>query len=679
MTITAVIGAMFFVWLTSLTGPELRLRVIDGLYIALTSLPWALLWLASATGFGLIAKNLSRKSIQLSGSLTLTCGIAILLLLDAALGSLGLLQFGGTSASAWIVIAIGILPLLWTIAFRAKQPVHINWIMRDRFTAIMPGAILLLLAACSAPGWLWDSEFGGYDVLSYHLQLPKEWCQNGAILPFDHNIYSFLPSYMESAYYHLMVLRGDSVQAVYACQMLHAALAIATAITTARLIRAFVRPVYSIYSRLFAGFGELIILGTPWVIVTGSLAYNELPTALMLAASLCLIVEKQGNTVARAALLGLFMAIAVGCKPTSAGLVALPLLVTALWKEPKRLTTFVVMATTGLAVISPWLWRNYFHSSNPTFPFLSSIFGTAHWSAEQLTIWNNAHQPHGSIAHRLTEAFQQLFRYGIGPKPDSTGHEPWQAQWSILPWLALAGGLFAATSPRLRRPSLFMLSIIALQLVFLVFFTHIKSRFMLPMIVPSAVLVTLGLARLLEMLKHPIPRWFRLTLVVATLAWLIQPTVLYYYQSDGAPAARIGDADLWSAHALTADEIKANADIVPAVMINRVLDRSARILLVGESAPLYLDLEKIVYCTVWDRGPMSRVIADHPADSAQWIISLREDSFTHVLLDPVMLTIWRQSGWSDPALDPIELQKAFDQHATLVVAFPNGQRLYQLK
>jgi len=53
--------------------------------------------------------------------------------------------------------------------------------------ATVPTIAIVILAACSAPGWLWATEFGGYDVLSYHLQLPREWYDAGRIVPLDHS------------------------------------------------------------------------------------------------------------------------------------------------------------------------------------------------------------------------------------------------------------------------------------------------------------------------------------------------------------------------------------------------------------------------------------------------------------------------------------------------------------
>ena len=72
----------------------------------------------------------------------------------------------------------------------------------------VPALALLLVAASSPPGWLWDSEGRGYDALEYHLQLPQEWLRMGRLAPLEHNVYSFLPGYIEAAFYHLAVATG---------------------------------------------------------------------------------------------------------------------------------------------------------------------------------------------------------------------------------------------------------------------------------------------------------------------------------------------------------------------------------------------------------------------------------------------------------------------------------------
>ena len=68
-----------------------------------------------------------------------------------------------------------------------------------------PGLILLaapmavvVIAASLSPGFLWKPlDPHPYDVLSYHLQIPREWFDAGKIVPLLHNSFSFFPMGME--------------------------------------------------------------------------------------------------------------------------------------------------------------------------------------------------------------------------------------------------------------------------------------------------------------------------------------------------------------------------------------------------------------------------------------------------------------------------------------------------
>ncbi|MCP4591530.1 MAG: hypothetical protein GY842_12365, partial [bacterium] len=54
--------------------------------------------------------------------------------------------------------------------------------------AVCPFAALAILAAVTPPGVLWAEEGNGYDVLEYHLQLPKEYLEAGRIDYVPHNV-----------------------------------------------------------------------------------------------------------------------------------------------------------------------------------------------------------------------------------------------------------------------------------------------------------------------------------------------------------------------------------------------------------------------------------------------------------------------------------------------------------
>ncbi|MGH7292410.1 MAG: hypothetical protein ACREJT_14425, partial [Myxococcota bacterium] len=316
--IAIVVTVALMLWMAGWTGDPSVHRGLDALLVLAGALPFVVAWLAAACGFGWTLRRLLIPSGSDGLFLQAALGIAALLLLDAALGRIGFLQWRG-SLGAWVVLAIG-----WALLFgqirkegRGKPmqlvaPPWLAWLAA-------PAIAVLLLAACSAPGWLWASEFGGYDALSYHLQLPKEWLARGRIVPLDHNVYSFLPGYVEAAYYHLAVLLGDGIDAVYACQLLHASFTLIAVAMLARFVHRIAPPRVA---GLAGAIAAVVFLGTPWVIVVGSLAYNEMATLLMLAAGLLLLSQPERWSIGRGVVLGLFVGAACGAKLTALGFVA---------------------------------------------------------------------------------------------------------------------------------------------------------------------------------------------------------------------------------------------------------------------------------------------------------------------------------------------------------------------
>jgi hypothetical protein len=573
----------------------------------------------------------------------------------AALGALGWLQAAG-GLGAWMLILAGFALLIVQLRREGPPRPALPW---TAWTAA-PAAAVLVAAACSAPGWLWSSEFGGYDALSYHLQLPKEWLALGAITPLEHNVYSFLPGYVEAAYHHLAVLMGDGLRAVYACQLLHAALTVACAAIAGLVAARAAGPATG-------GLASAIFLGTPWAVVVGSLAYNEMAAALMLAGGLLVLGIDDLSPRGRGALIGVLAAAACGAKLTAAGFVAAPLALLLAWDTPPRRWPVVAgaAAAAGGIVLAPWLLRNAAHCGNPVFPFATGLLGAAHWTAEQVEAWRHGHQPdHGS---RLGALWAQVLRYGIGPSPGPG--EPWLPQWSLLPWLAL-GGLAAGP----RRASGRLAAVIAVQAAFWLAMTHLKSRFMVPALVPLSIAAALGAGAVAARLRH---RAVTACLAAAMIAWCLLPVALFLRERGGAPGAMIGWADVLAGDGGAAGLRGELAREIPAVYVNTVLPPGARTLLVGDAAPLYYR-GSITYQTTWDRGPMSEVMRAAPGDPQDWAGALRRRGFTHVLVEPSMLARWAAEGWNDPLLTPERVLGAMERGAVLEHAFPSGTRLYRL-
>src|SRR5690606_22148703 len=101
-----------------------------------------------------------------------------------------------------------------------------------------PGLGLLLVAACCPPGSIWRTEAFGYDVMSYHLQVPREWLAAGGMVELEHNVYSYFPGLFEAGFLHLSAMHGSVRGAIYSCQLLHVTTALLAAAGVAGVVGA---------------------------------------------------------------------------------------------------------------------------------------------------------------------------------------------------------------------------------------------------------------------------------------------------------------------------------------------------------------------------------------------------------------------------------------------------------
>jgi hypothetical protein len=139
-----------------------------------------------------------------------------------------------------------------------------------------------------------------------------------------------------------------------------------------------------------------------------------------------------------------------------------------------------------------------------------------------------------------------------------------------------------------------------------------------------------------------------------------------------------------------ADLLAARPDLAPAerraiesaapitYWVNHRISAVARILAAGEATPLYYRHSGFTYATTWDRGPLSEALRVAGDDDALFLAELRARGFTHLVVNPVMLAIWAERGWGDPALTAERIVRAAERGARLVAADPAGRRLYEL-
>lgn len=632
----------------------------------------ALAYVLGAFGLGRPVVALLAPSSTSRLWLQLALGLALMLSLSHLLGVLGLLSGQGVRPRAVGigVVGLGLVLLLDQLVRGPLRPER--WPVLPRSIILWaPALAILLTAASNAPGWLWSSEFGAYDVLSYHLQLPKEWAAGPRLQPLSHNVYSYLPSLVESAYLHLGTMEPGSSEPVQrmlageggwviACQFLHALLALAGGLLLSRCafimgVRSGLLPDHAALRTISVATGALLV-GTPWLIVTGSLAYNEAGVVCMLAGAALCAIDTSTPPVRRAIACALLTGVAAGCKPTALllGAPTIGALLIAHLPLRKLAPSLAAGALAGLAALAPWLVRNLLAGGNPVFPFAAKLFGTAHWTTEQVERYARNHAPEATGLAALGRFLSSQF--GL-----------FHSQWSATLVLGfIAAGVASALAPT-RRLGIALSIGLGVGTLAWMLTTHQQPRFLVPLAVPAVLAIALlgfGLiARALPTAHAPrSPRVRHMlvsgSVVITALAAATHSGFLFLTQGPptavGTPNALLigGVGDLTGMlredmlHRAGPEGTRAylNEKAAPATFINLGLhphdNPAISVYLLGDGAPLWIlgaapipGAGRVVYHTTWDRSPLGDAIEASPNDPSAWSKHLRSLGLTHLVVN----------------------------------------------
>ncbi|MEO6435241.1 MAG: hypothetical protein ABIP55_05715, partial [Tepidisphaeraceae bacterium] len=473
-----------------------------------------LAWLVAAAGWGgllPLPRHADERNRCLRAVTTVAAGIGVLSLLQLACGLAGLLH----RSIGITLIALGIAFSLFRCRKLARRDV-LAWLTAPAgaewlWLAVTPALAMAIVAAFVPPGVLWGDEPHGYDVLEYHLQLPREWYELGRIAPLMHNVFSYFPLAMETHYLLAMQLKGGPWAGMYLAQLMHVAvvaLSVVAVYGTARTLATGKLP--ALLAAVAAG-------NVPWLFLLAPVAYNE--GGLLLFTTLAVGYAMRGlspNEVRSRATpgaerseapdssrwrdwltAGVMAGFACGVKLTAVPLVLLIVPVVAIARRQRIRQTLTGVASfviAGTLVFSPWLIRNYVWTRNPVFPEAQNAFGRAHFSETQSRRWERAHSP--------TEA-QRPLRARLAAASTQIVFD-WRFGWWLLPLAVLSIAL------AWRRPQAWAIfALLAAWLIFWLAFTHLQGRFYVVAIPIAA--ITLALPR---------ERWQILTIAggVATLA-----------------------------------------------------------------------------------------------------------------------------------------------------------------
>ena len=601
----------------------------------------AALWIGAA-GYGYALRLLllrDRKTGTLIEELAL--GIAALLAVNWLVAQLGLLSPNGAISVFGAGCLLNLLKFLPGLgpARREGRKFVLPWAV----LLLIPGVVLLIAAACCPPGALWRVEAFGYDVTSYHLQLPHEWMTAGSMAGLEHNVYSFLPSLIEGGYLLIGVLSGTVVDGIYTCQLFHVTLALLAAAAIGKLV--------ATRAGVSTGIGAAALcLALPWVTITGSMAYNEMGVLAFGAAALLIVFGESGKSRSGAVAIGLLVGAATLAKLTAGMMIAVPVGLILLLnlnhtKETdvktgrmKPVQRAAIAALAGVLMLSPYLVRNYSATGNPVFPFATDTLGAGHWDDALIQRWDKAHGLSPKDEGRLDALNRQwLLNTGYGavggrPTPRETQNMARFDREGGIPalWIVVVvAGVLLLKQRETRRITCAMGLMLGVQVLFWMLATHMQSRFLLPTVLPACVIAGLGYTRLVEITKDKSPSVAPLigSAVVVAIAMINYTTIAGQTRTVTDPQT---DEQLPVPMSVAIDAPIVTSPTDPnAHPINRLPADSKTLLVADNSGLLYLN-RPIVYATAFDEAPLGRIIRETDGEPDEVTARLRAAGVTHV-------------------------------------------------
>ncbi|MGB2987229.1 MAG: hypothetical protein WBE26_15270 [Phycisphaerae bacterium] len=623
--------------------------LLDGVAALIVVLPAILggLWLVPLFRLGMMPL---RWHLLLGAALGL--GVASLVIL--LLGLAGFLQ-----RNLWIIVlsasAIAGVIRLWMLLTRVdtthRQSRHETdqanpgaW--RHLWLLACPFMILALLAASTAPGLIWQEEGFGYDVLEYHLQLPKEYVQAGRIEYAPHNVYANFPANVEMLYLLAMIVLDDVHDVGVVANMIHLIFAVLTVFAAWVAGREWSPQAGIMCGVVTATAGWLGYLCGLAYVENGMLFFGMTAMAILLRAMRTNVDDQRGATASDSrraaghwrwiALAGVAVGFACGCKYTAIPLIAVPLTL-ATFLLPgrsiqRRITGALIFTAAATMTLAPWLIKNHVMTGNPVFPLVNTVFraSPAGWGEDETARWDRGH--HVSPRERAGSVRLAAF----------WNHVLWDKHQRFGP-IVLVLAIVGLLGRRRDRVDLLLLTVLIVQLGIWLFATHLFARFAVVLLIPLPLLC----GRALIGADSAARRRLIVAALVVGCTWNIAFAARLHRQegAHGVPASLIYDGRL--------------AGYEYFAIVNHDLPPDAKILLVGDAKAFYFQRD-VDYCVAFNRNPFFEAVL--AAETEQEVLNwLHEHGYTHVLINWSEVRRLDDTYGFSPPVEPTGLEALFDR------------------
>lgn len=632
--------------------------LIDGLAAAMVLLPAALAGIAIVPWLGL--GEMPKRWHYLIGA---GLGIGLTALLVLLLGLAGLLDRRLWIGIIMIFAVAGVLGLRRVSHPTGTPPPRTDSAGRFMFLwlLVVVPVVLAAVAAAHAPGLLWREEGFGYDVLEYHLQLPKEYHQAGQIAYVPHNVYANFPANVEMLYLLAMVVLEDEVGTGITANMIHLGLAMLTVFAAWVAGRTWSPRAGVVAAVTMATAGWLSYLSGLAYVENGMLFFGM--TAAAMACRSCAALdasEGNGDTSSAAntrirwmLVAGAMAGLSCGCKYTAVPMIAVPLAV-MVWLAPRASGSIRVRHTAAFALgcaitFSPWLVKNQLMTGNPVFPLANSVFHAAPpgWDHEATLRWDRGHSP---------QADQQ----GLIAKGRLLwAHVLWDKYHRLGPTVFVLGlgGLWARRRDRIDHLLVLM---VVVQLGVWLLATHLYARFAVVLLIPLALLA--GRSMMNARSAHR-DRWIVVLLLLGSGWNTAYAAALQRRESvGGAPPSLIAGGQL--------------PGFEYYGVVNRELPPDAKILLIGDARAFYFE-RPVDYFVVFNRNPFIDALrrAEDDRDIIDW---LTERQYLYVLVNWSEVTRLRETYGFAEEITPQRFEQLTASGLALVRRFehPTADKPY---
>jgi hypothetical protein len=591
------------------------------LYQVFKHLPLLLLIFSSMLGYGLLISRVVLGKLSISLPLAMGLGFALLSLINWSMSAIGLLNF----ISTWSMLGVGVILAFVLFFIRQRQKSEIATgapVSTSAWLVVCPMIGLALVACCCPPGTLWKVEAYGYDVTSYHLQLPKEWMMLGQLRGLNHNVYSYFPSLTEGLYLMCGNMLGSVYRSIYLCQMLHFSLLVLAAVQLAQLAGKWLKP-------FSANLTGAALIAIPWSMIVGTMAYNEMTVMAMGTTALLLLFDESLKARTAVILAGVCGGVAT----------FVMVLCRANCQRDRKSWHMVLLLLAAGLTLTPYFIRNSVQAGNPVFPFAANTLGDGHWEQADVDRWNKGHHNDKPIGERIKAlGWQWLCNQGygaIGGKQrvrlpgaiESQNIARFDYEWGISPWwvLALIGGISLFFDGKYRKLASVLFVFLFVQLFFWLLATHLQARFLIWTLLPGCLMLGIGFGRFENSL---VTQWiYRLAFAcLILLSTSISLNILLSQTASHMPVWQFADS-LVSEEQL--DEIELGQAMAGDHLVNH-LPRESKVYFVADaSRMLYVNVDNI-YHSAFDPSLLGQMIRQSNGDMSQVHDALKAQGVTHL-------------------------------------------------